>query len=331
MALIDWVIDIARSRRTGAGSWGLAGAFLAAAIVVRLALARWLEPEPFITLYPAVVASALFCGWRLGAAVLVLSAVAAWYLFLAPVFSFTLSGYGAVQLAGYLLVSTVLVMLVEGLVQAVRRLEHTARANEGLFRELQHRVANSLQIVVATLQKARRGIEDPVAVAALDQAIARIHSMAGLHRRLYDSAAYSQGLEPILTDVVAETFRDLPVSTRLDIHSEDLSVGEMTAIALLVNEAAINAAKHVFRPQRGALFEVSLVEVERGHLQLTILDDGPGMAPMAAAEPQTQKFGLAVMRGLAEQLGGSLETLNEPGATLKVRFRRALGAPKQIA
>ena len=52
---------------------------------------------------------------------------------------------------------------------------------------------------------------------------------------------------------------------------------------------------------------------------------------MAAAEPQTQKFGLAVMRGLAEQLGGSLETLNEPGATLKVRFRRALGAPKQIA
>jgi two-component sensor histidine kinase len=97
----------------------------------------------------------------------------------------------------------------------------------------------------------------------------------------------------------------------------------MTAVALLVNEAAINAAKHVFRPGKGARFEVSLAEVEPGRIELKIRDDGPGIPQGVAAGPETQRFGLAVMRGLAGQLGGSLETPEGPGATLRVAFSRA--------
>jgi two-component system, sensor histidine kinase PdtaS len=183
-------------------------------------------------------------------------------------------------------------------------------------------VANNLQIVAATLQKTARGIEDPAALEAIRHATVRVHSMAGLHRRLYDAAAYAQGLEPILGDLVAECFRDLTVDVRLDVQSRDLTVGEMTAIALLVNEAAINAAKHVFRPARGGQFEVSLAEVEPGRSQLTIRDDGPGLSPEALA-PQAQRFGLAVMRGLAGQLGGTLETPEGQGTTLCVAFPHA--------
>ena len=35
---------------------------------------------------------------------------------------------------------------------------------------------------------------------------------------------------------------------------------QITAIVLLVNEAAINAAKHVFRKGEGTFFEVELAE-----------------------------------------------------------------------
>ena len=167
-------------------------------------------------------------------------------------------------------------------------------------------MANNLQIVAATLQKAQRSTQDPIALQAINLALGRIHSMAAVHRRLYDGAAYAQGLEPILCEVLAEAFRALPVDVRLDIRSEELSVSEMTAIALLVNEAAINAAKHVFRPRKGALFDVSMAEVNPGRKQLTIRDDGPGI-PSEVAGPERQRFGLTVMRGLADQLGGSLE------------------------
>jgi two-component system, sensor histidine kinase PdtaS len=321
--LIRWLVDLAKTRRTGVWSWVLAGGFLAAAVAVRLALAEWLEPAPFLAFFPAVAASTLFCGWRQGALVLVLSAIAAWYFFPEQNFSFPIGADPALEIARFLLVSALLIMLVEGLVQAVVQLDNTARINEDLFRELQHRVANNLQIVAATLQRAQRGIQDPAAAQAINIALGRIHSMAGLHRRLYDAVAYSQGLEPILRDVLAETFRALPVDIRLDVRCGDLSVGQMTVIALLVNEAAINAAKHVFRPGKGSLFEVSLAEVERGRVQLTIRDDGPGMPSEAAAEPQLHRFGLTVMRGLAGQLGGSLDVFDRSGATLKVKFPRA--------
>jgi two-component system, sensor histidine kinase PdtaS len=323
VALIRWLVDLAKTRRTGVWSWVLAGGFLAAAVAVRLALAEWLDPAPFLAFFPAVAASTLFCGWRQGALVLVLSAIAAWHLFPEQNFSFPIGVDPALEIARFLLVAALLIMLVEGLIQVVVELDHTARVNEDLFRELQHRVANNLQIIAATLQKAQRGIQDPVAAQAINVALGRIHSLAGLHRRLYDAAAYSQGLEPILRDVLAETFRALPVDIRLDVRCGDLSVGQMTAIALLVNEAAINAAKHVFRPGKGSLFEVSLAEVERGRVQLTIRDDGPGIPTEAAASPQMQRLGLTVMRGLAGQLGGSLEVFDSPGATLKLKFPRA--------
>ncbi len=322
--MVEWLVDIAKTRRTGIRSWVFAGLFLAAAIVVRLALAHWLDPVPFMTFYPAVVAATLLCGWRQGALVMVLSAVAAEFFFVEPEFSFAIGTYNAILwIIGFLMVAAFLMALVEGMVQAVLQLDNTARVNQELFRELQHRVANNLQIVAATLQKAMRGLEDPAAVQAINHALGRIHSMAGLHRRLYDAAAYSEGLEPILRDVLAEAFRGLPVDIRLDIRSGELSVGEMTAIALLVNEAAINAAKHVFRPRKGELFEVSLAEVEPGRMELKVHDDGPGIPPRAAERPETQRFGLTVMRGLAGQLGGSLETPEGPGATLRVAFTRA--------
>ncbi len=326
-ALIKWLVDIARTRRTGAWSWVLAGGFFAAAVIVRLALAGWLDPTPFLAFFPAIGASTLLCGWRQAALVLILSAIAAWFFLPEQNFSFPIGFDPALEIARFLLVSALLIMLVEGLIQAVLKLDNAARVNEELFRELQHRVANNLQIVAATLQKAQRGLQDPAALQALDHALGRIHSMAALHRRLYDTAAYAQGLEPILREVLAEAFRALPVQVRLEIRSGELSVGEMTAIALLVNEAAINAAKHVFRPRKGALFEVSLAEVKPGRMQLTIRDDGPGISSDAAPGPGTQRFGLEVMRGLAGQLGGSFEMPEGPGATLRVTFSRALSGP----
>ena len=326
MTLIKWLVGITKTRQTGVRSWLLAAAFLAAAVAVRLALTRRLDPVPFVTFYPEVVATTLLCTWRQGVLVLALSAVAAWFFFVGPAFTFAVSGLSDVlQITGFVLVAGLLILLVEGLVQAVLQLDETARVNEDLFHELQHRVANNLQIVAATLQKAERGIQDPAALQAIDHALSRIYSMAGLHRQLYDATAYAQGVEPILRAVLAETFRDLPVETRLDIYCGELSVGEMTAIALLVNEAAINAAKHVFRPQKGARFEVSLAEVEPRRVQLTIRDDGPGISAEEAANPQSLRFGLAVMRGLAGQLGGSLELPAGPGATLSVAFQHERG------
>ena len=72
----------------------------------------------------------------------------------------------------------------------VLRLEAAVAVQKTLFNELQHRVANSMQLVVSMLQLGARGLKDPAAVMVIDQAASRVGAMARLHRRLYDPAAY---------------------------------------------------------------------------------------------------------------------------------------------
>ena len=68
-----------------------------------------------------------------------------------------------------------------------------------------------------------------------------------------DGTAYDKGLEPLLREMIAHAFRDLPVTVRVDVSgASDLTIDQMTAMTLLVNEAALNAAKHVFSKGLGS-------------------------------------------------------------------------------
>jgi two-component sensor histidine kinase len=182
-----------------------------------------------------------------------------------------------VALVGFLLVGGFIVVLVAAMAEAIKRLELANRAQESLFRELQHRVANNLQVVVAMLQGVRSDLSDEATAEVIVNAQDRIAMMSNLHRRLYDRKAYEHGLAPLMSDVLHEVFRDLPVLVAVEIAPDiDLSLDQMTAISLLVNEAAMNAAKHVFRMGTGTTFKVELLKQKDG-LRLLIQDDGPGI------------------------------------------------------
>jgi two-component system, sensor histidine kinase PdtaS len=301
--------------------WAIALALFLASLAARFALGGLLASIPFLTFFPAVVASTLLCGWQQGATVLVVSALAAWYFFLPPYFSFTLQGtQTVVSLLGFLAVGGLDVLLVAALVEVIRRLEVAGRTQEALFHELQHRVGNTMQFVASMLRLARHDVQDPSAAEVLEQAAARIAAMARLHRRLQDPATYARGLEPVLHDVLADLFQGVPVEVRLDIGPRPMPMQQMTAVVLLVTEAATNALKHVFRPARGTRFEVELRERPNGHLLLTVHDDGPGIDPAPAPVPTGQRLGMHIMQALAGQLGGSLQLSGGPGTTLTVEF-----------
>jgi two-component sensor histidine kinase len=322
---VAWVRELSSltRRRQGISTWALALAFLAVSIMARLTLAPWLHPIPFLTFYPAIVASTLVCGWRQGTVVLFLSALAAWFLFLAPGQSFELDAHVGVALLGFLAVGGFDVLLVAALAELVRRLEDSKRAQESLFRELQHRVANNMQMVIAMLRNGRRALRDSVALDVIDQASARVAAMAQLHRRLCDRNAYANGLEPILQDVLADVFHGLDVTTKIDISVRNLPADQTTAILLLVNEAAMNAAKHVFSKGQGSFFAVALSERADGRRELIIEDDGSGIAPVLPDADPSKTLGMAIMQALASQLCGALEVQCDQGTRLRVAFALA--------
>jgi two-component sensor histidine kinase len=127
-------------------------------------------------------------------------------------------------------------------------------------------------------------------------------------------------LEPVLRDVLHGILEGVPVSVRLEIQSNSLTLDQMTLIVLLVSEAATNALKHVFGPEQGTSFEVSLTKQPGNRLQLTVRDNGRGLGPAPMPSAPAQKLGLRIMHALAVQLGGKLEPLEGRGATLRVEF-----------
>lgn len=254
---------------------------------------------------------------------LILSAMAALYFFFPPFNSFSIpDGITIAAIVGFLLVGGFLAVLVAMLRQLVRRLEDAKILQEQLFGELQHRVANNLQVVTSLINNARRKMrESPMAAEeALAQAESRIHSMAELHRRLYKAQIAPIELKPVLEDALAEAFRNYPVDLKLNIESTDLTVDQITALILLVSEAATNAIKHVFRPGLGRCFSVSLSRIRNGPHHLVITDDGPGIQEGNAAGLY-HSLGMGIMEALARQLGGSLEVLSSAqGTKLIVEF-----------
>ena len=308
-------------RRSPQQSWSIAAALLIAGVGLRLLLNSELEQVPLLTLFPAVFFTALICGWRQGAVVLCLTATAAWFLFLEPPGAIqVVAQTRIVPLLGFLATGAPMVALVAAMTELVRRLDDARNLSTSLFEEMQHRVANNMQFIASMLQQARRGMDDSLAAEVLDQASARIASMARMNRQLANPSAYKRGLEPILRDLLAEVMQGMPVTVKLDIRRSELSLDQMTIVVLLVSEAATNAVKHVFRPEQGTSFEVSLVECASNRLQLIVRDDGPGLGPMPMPNAPAQKLGLRIMQALAAQLGGSLEFPEGEGAALKVEF-----------
>ncbi len=309
-------------KRGGSWAWAVALSLFAASLGVRLFFASSLTGLTFLMFYPAVTLSALICGWQQGLAILCLSTLAAWYFFLGPTFSLAQKDTQvSAAFIAFAFVGGFLVVLLAVLRETVRRLDIAKAAQETLFSELQHRVANNLQLVVSLLRHARRHLRNPVVAAeTLSEAEERILAMSQLHRRLHDGTAFVYGLHPLLREMLLNTFRDLPVRVRVDIGDvPDLSIDQMTAIALLVNEAAINAAKHVFSKGLGTEFIVSLSSDESAGVQLSIGDDGPGIEVEAGEGPEAS-LGMGLMEAFAAQLGGSLEVVNDAGMSLSVKF-----------
>lgn len=321
---MPWVRRISRlsKARTGVRTWIAAVAMFAASLAVRVLFAPIFEASAFMAFYPVVAVSALTVGLRQGVLVLVLSTASGWYLLSSAARSPKLSVIATIgETAGFLLVGGLILVLIAALREAVRRTERANTAQETLFRELQHRVANNLQLVVALLRNAERNLRDPaVAAETLHDAEERIFAMSRLHRRLNDGTAFTSGLEPLLREVLADAFRDFPVTVQVTINgTTDLSIDKMTAITLLVNEAALNSVKHVFSKGCGASFNVSLFHEANGHFHLVVKDDGPGMGTHTNAT-KDRSLGMGIMEAFANQLGGSLEIANNAGTSLSVEF-----------
>jgi two-component sensor histidine kinase len=206
-------------------------------------------------------------------------------------------------------------------------LEESLERNRLLLRELQHRVNNTIQMLIALVRRQGGAARSPEFETAARQLTQRLMAIGKSHEFMYRSGEFQEvPAEPFLVSLVEmlRTWFGADVAIDLDVRDEFRFTPEgANAVALIVNELVTNAFKHGLRGGTGRI-GVTLERIDDGW-RLAVRDDGGGMTEpgMGAADAvgAPAGFGLALVRGLCRQLGGQLSVASAGGAVFAVTVR----------
>jgi PAS domain S-box-containing protein len=203
------------------------------------------------------------------------------------------------------------------------QIQASLREKESLLREIHHRVKNNLQITSSLLRLQASNINDASARSIFDETQMRIRSMALVHEKLYQAKNLTRinfaDYVRTLGELLFKSFAATADAVSLDVAGDDFFLDIDTAVpcGLIVNEVLSNALKHAFPGGRGAIF----VRLERheGRCVLTIRDDGIGLPPQFDLRA-VDTLGLQLVRGLVQQIDGSLEVRSIIGTEFRIDF-----------
>ncbi|MCC5968875.1 MAG: GAF domain-containing protein [Pararhodobacter sp.] len=202
------------------------------------------------------------------------------------------------------------------------QLQEAIAHQEVLTREISHRVKNSLAMVASLLSMQRRTASDPALQRALDDARARVTTIAQLHDRLWRvDEVHTINLAEFMGELCEQIQASAAPGQTLSCKIVPIMVptDQAVPLALLVNELITNAFKYAYPDGEGEV-HLAIESDEPGHLRLTVCDNGQGLPPGWEAT-NSESFGMKLIASLGDQLGGQPMWQDaEPGTRFVLDF-----------
>ncbi|MEI4508672.1 histidine kinase dimerization/phosphoacceptor domain -containing protein [Sphingopyxis sp. CCNWLW253] len=213
-----------------------------------------------------------------------------------------------------------------------KRQKELVHANAALLHEMQHRVANSLQIIASILMQSARKVQSDEARGHLSDAHQRVMSIATLQRHLAESDGGAVELEPYLAQLCASIGASMiydreQLTLTTDVDPVSISGDVSVSMGLVVTELVINALKHAFPDGRPGLIIVGYA-AQGDDWTLSVSDDGVGMDE----DPERSAAGLGtrIVQALAKQLGAEI-VVEDTAPGTRVSLTRTARIARQVA
>jgi PAS domain S-box-containing protein len=199
-------------------------------------------------------------------------------------------------------------------------LQATLDQKQLLLQELNHRIKNSLQLVTSLLRLQIRRIDDPASRHNIEDATARISTIAHIHQRLYrDQDIERLDFGAFLSELCADLQGASP-RCRLTVHAPHISVPTDRAIplALIANELVNNAFKYAYPENAGGPVSVGIARVDPDAIEIRVSDQGEGL-PVGFEVKTAKSLGMILVSSLAQQLAAKIVIAEtDKGATVVV-------------
>lgn len=196
------------------------------------------------------------------------------------------------------------------------------RDKQLLLQEIQHRVANSLQIIASVLLQSARKVQSNESRDQLRDAHNRVMSIAMLQKHLstvsVDNVVLATYFKDLCQSIGASMISD-PARLSLTTHIDDSVVDPDTSVSLglIVTELVINSLKHAFpgRTQEGSI-KVEY-KSDGNTWTLIIADNGIGMPK--DADDRKPGLGTGIVEALAAQLEATVTVTDQaPGTKVTI-------------
>jgi len=207
----------------------------------------------------------------------------------------------------------------------VEDLVKTLEQKQVLLSELQHRVKNNLQHVISILEIQKESVD----FNNIDELIRgnqnRIHSMALLHKKLNVSDNVNDvDLKRYigeLSELVKDSYDNHKKKVQLNINCEmeTISIEKALPLGLVIVELVSNSMKHAFKKRSVGIINIEIKKDEvSGKSKLYYADNGNGFD---FNRTTSKGLGLEIIKGLIDQLDGTVETNNQQGFELTMYFK----------
>jgi len=217
-----------------------------------------------------------------------------------------------------------------------REVEELLREKEMLLQEMQHRVANSLQIIASILLMKARTVQSEETRLQLEDAHQRVLSVAAVQQHLHVEG----GGKPIevgayLTKLCETLARSMigdsrPISLNVVADPGSVLSREAVSIGLVVTELVMNALKHAFPDAKADAAILVRYNVAETDWKLTVSDNGVGK-PDVNASATKPGLGTSLIKALTRQLDAVVDTATGPhGTAVSVTHATFKSKPAQV-
>ena len=215
-----------------------------------------------------------------------------------------------------------------------REKDELLRQKGVLLEEVQHRVANSLQIIASIIMMKAKTVDSEDTRRHLHDAHKRVLSVATVQQQLHASGAVgaiemgpylSKLCEALSSSMIGD---DRPISLKVWGEVGSASCREAESLGLIVTELVINSLKHAFNENTKDGKITVAYDVSGTDWKLSVADNGIGKPDGVFAQPKAG-LGTGIVNALAKQLNAQVETLSGPQGTT-VSITHATFAAKSI-
>jgi two-component sensor histidine kinase len=190
-----------------------------------------------------------------------------------------------------------------------------------LLHEMNHRIGNSLQLIISMIRLQASATKDEHAKSVLRQTAERVIAIAQVHQRLYTSEDVQfVDMGPYLTKLLEDQriiAEGHGCHLDIDLANIRLATDRAISVGIIVTELVTNSLKYAY-PEGVGPIRVRLQPLPDDKVLLSVADAGVGYQANGTAGAHTAQgtgVGSRIVDAMAKSLGGALKIDSGPNGT----------------